>query len=304
MAILTISQEMGSGGAEIGMAVATRLGYTYVDQEELLGRAKRYGLAEDRLARLAEDRPSWVERFDAETRRCILALQVVLYEFAQDDNVVLMGGGGQWLLRGLPHVLRSRIVAPFPVRVTRLTATLSGQGKERVTPKTVAQFIRRDDIQKAARMRYLFDAEVKDPSLYDLLINTAVLSREAAVGLLSHLLPQIDEKGLLVALRRLVVELSCLPLRRALARRWNCARGKGARRAGEDEFAAHSAVWVHGNLHDWPGVVADLVGRARRIVADRVGREDLRRCGLVRRERGIVGNRVRREYLRRSGLVR
>jgi len=190
MAILTISQEMGSGGAEIGMAAATRLGYTYVDQEELLGRAKRYGLAEDRLARLAEDRPSWVERFDAETRRYILALQVVLYEFAQDDNVVLMGGGGQWLLRGLPHVLRTRIVAPFPVRVTRLTATLSGQGKERVTPKTVAQFIRRDDIQKTARMRYLFDVDLKDPGLYDVLINTAVLSRGAAVDLLAEVARQ------------------------------------------------------------------------------------------------------------------
>jgi len=187
MAILTISQEMGSGGAEIGMTVASRLGYTYVDQEELLGRAKRYGLAEDRLARLAEDRPSWVERFDAETRRCIMALQAVLYEFAQEDDVVLMGCGGQWLLRGVPHVLRTRIVAPFPVRVTRLTATLSAQGKERVTPKTVAQFIRRDDIQKSARMRYLFDAEVKDPALYDVLVNTAVLSREATVALLAEM---------------------------------------------------------------------------------------------------------------------
>ena len=185
MAILTISHEMGSGGAEIGMAVATRLGYTHVDNEELLGRAQRYGLAEDRLARLVEDRPSWVERFDAETRRCIIALQVVLYEFAQDDNVVLMGGGGQWLLRGVPHVLRTRIVAPFPERVTRLTATLSAQGRERVTPKTVAQFIRRDDIQKSARMRYLFDADVKDPNLYDILINTAAFSREAAVNLLA-----------------------------------------------------------------------------------------------------------------------
>jgi cytidylate kinase len=185
MAILTISHEMGSGGAEIGMAVATRLAYTYVDNEELLGRAQRYGLAEDRLARLVEDRPSWVERFDAETRRCIMALQVVLYEFAQDDNVVLMGGGGQWLLRGVPHVLRTRIVAPFPERVTRLTATLSAQGRERVTPKTVAQFIRRDDIQKTARMRYLFDADVKDPRLYDVLINTAVLSRKATVDLLA-----------------------------------------------------------------------------------------------------------------------
>jgi cytidylate kinase len=187
MAILTISHEMGSGGAEIGMAVATRLGYTHVDNEELLARAQRYGLAEDRLARLVEDRPSWVERFDAETRRCIIALQVVLYEFAQDDNVVLMGGGGQWLLRGVPHVLRTRIVAPFPERVTRLTATLSAQGRERVTPKTVAQFIRRDDIQKTARMRYLFDADVKDPNLYDILINTAAFSRDAAVNVLANM---------------------------------------------------------------------------------------------------------------------
>jgi cytidylate kinase len=190
MAILTISQEMGSGGAEIGMTVAGRLGYTYVDNEELLGRAQRYGLSGERLARLAEDRPSWVERFDAETRRYILSLQVVLYEFAQDDNVVLMGGGGQWLLRGVPHVLRTRIVAPFPLRVNRLTATLSAQGKERVTPKTVAQFVRRDDIQKSARMRYLFDAEIKEPGLYDLLINTAVLSRGAAVELLAEAVRQ------------------------------------------------------------------------------------------------------------------
>src|SRR6267142_2477483 len=163
MAILTISQEMGSGGAEIGLTVATRLGYTYVDNEELLSRAQRYGLAEDRLARLVEDRPSWVERFDAETRRCIMALQVVLYEFAQDDNVVLMGGGGQWLLRGVPHALRARIVA---------------------------QFIRRDDIQKSARMRYLFDVDLKDPGLYDVHINTAVLSRGAAVDLLADVARQ------------------------------------------------------------------------------------------------------------------
>jgi len=190
MAILTISQEMGSGGAEIGLTVATRLGYACVDNEELLSRAQRYGLAEDRLARLVEDRPSWVERFDAETRRCIMALQVVLYEFAQDDNVVLMGGGGQWLLRGVPHALRARIVAPFPERVTRLTATLSAQGKERVTPKIVAQFIRRDDIQKSARMRYLFDVDLKDPGLYDVHINTAGLSRGAAVDLLADVARQ------------------------------------------------------------------------------------------------------------------
>jgi osmotically-inducible protein OsmY len=36
-------------------------------------------------------------------------------------------------------------------------------------------------------MRYLFDADVKDPSLYDVLINTAAFSRAAAVQLLADL---------------------------------------------------------------------------------------------------------------------
>ena len=35
-------------------------------------------------------------------------------------------------------------------------------------------------------MRYLFDADVKDPSLYDILINTAGFSRAAAVELLAE----------------------------------------------------------------------------------------------------------------------
>jgi len=192
MAIVTISHEIGSGGAEIGMTAATRLGYIYVDHELLLKRAQRYGLAEDRLSHLADSPPSWAERFDGETRRYIVALQAVLWEFAQDDAVVLVGRGGQWLLRGVPHVLRVRIIAPFPLRVTRLTETLAAQGQERVTPKTVAQFIRRDDIQKAARMRYLFAVELKDPSLYDVLINTATLSRETAVQLLVKVARQPD----------------------------------------------------------------------------------------------------------------
>src|SRR5260370_9089048 len=92
-----------------------------------------------------------------------------------------MGGGGQGLLRGVPHGLRVRIVAPFPERVTRLTATLSAQGKERVTPKIVAQFIRRDVIQKSARMSYLIDVDLKYPGLYDVHINTSILSSGSTV---------------------------------------------------------------------------------------------------------------------------
>jgi len=58
MAIVTISHEMGSGGAELGMALASHLSYRHVDHDVILDRARTYGLAEDRLAHLEEDKPS------------------------------------------------------------------------------------------------------------------------------------------------------------------------------------------------------------------------------------------------------
>src|SRR3989337_3117423 len=127
MSILTVSHEIGAGGPEIGQKVAERLGLHYVDQELISDAALRYGVLEEKLSSLDESKPSLFARFDAETRRYITVLQTALFEFAEKDRVVLMGRAGQWLLRGIPHVLRVRVMAPFEARVKRLTERLSGQ---------------------------------------------------------------------------------------------------------------------------------------------------------------------------------
>src|SRR5512147_523031 len=127
MAIVTISHEIGAGGPEIGQQLADRLGYRYVDHELISNAATRYGVLEEKLSSLDESKPSLFERFDAETRRYITVLQTAVFEFAEQDRVVLMGRAGQWLLRGIPHVVRLRVMAPFEVRVKRLAKKLSGQ---------------------------------------------------------------------------------------------------------------------------------------------------------------------------------
>jgi cytidylate kinase len=187
MAIITISHGMGAGGSEIGAALARRLGYRYVDQELISEAARRYGLAEEKLSHLDETKPSLFERFDAETRRYITVIQTVLYEFAVDDNVVLMGRGGQWLLRGIPHVLRVRVMAPFESRVKRVAKKMAGQLGETVNPRTVSELVRRDDAEKAGRSRYLYEVDVADPALYDLVINTEKLSADAFVETIAAL---------------------------------------------------------------------------------------------------------------------
>jgi len=190
MAIVTISHEIGAGGPEIGQQLAERLGCRYVDHELISNAATRYGLLEEKLSHLDESKPSLFERFDAETRRYITVIQTALYDFAEQDNVVLMGRGGQWLLRGIPHVLRVRVMAPFDVRVKRLTKKLAGPMGEQTNPRTVTELVRRDDAEKAGRMRYLYEVSVTDPSLYDLVINTEKLSMGAAVGLLAGVVGQ------------------------------------------------------------------------------------------------------------------
>jgi len=190
MAIVTLSYEMGAPGPEVGMTLAHRLGFRFVDHELISEAARRYGLAEDRLSHLDEAKPSLFERFDVETRRYITVIQTVFYEFAEDDNVVLMGRGGQWLLRGIPHALRGRVMAPFDFRVRRLVEDLSKQTGARINPRSAAQMVQRDDAERSGRMRYLYEVDIRDPLLYDVTINAEVLGTDAAVGILADLVRQ------------------------------------------------------------------------------------------------------------------
>src|SRR6267142_2443865 len=153
MAIVYISHQMGAGGPEIGMALAQRLGYRYVNQELLLDAARRYGLAEDRLSHLDESKPTLFERFDTETRHHITVLQTTCLEFAEDDNCVLMRGGGQWLLRGVPHVLRVRIIAPFEHRVKQWIKRTAEMTGETPNQRAAAELVRRDGLASAGRAR-------------------------------------------------------------------------------------------------------------------------------------------------------
>lgn len=186
MAIITISPQMGSGGPEIGMALAQRLGYRYVDHELIADAVRRYGLAEDKASHLDESKPSLFERFDAETRHYITVLQTTLLEFAEQDNCVLMGRGGQWLLRGIPQVLRIRLIAPFELRVKqwiKRTAEVTGETSNQ---RAANEFVRRDDTERAGRMRYLYEVDLDDPSLYDVVVNTEKLRYEAAVDMIER----------------------------------------------------------------------------------------------------------------------
>jgi cytidylate kinase len=178
MAIIVISHEIGAGGPEIGQALGERLNYRCVGQDLIVDVARRYGLLEEKLSHLDEAKPSLFERFDAETRRYITVIQTALYEFAEHDNVILLG---------IPHVLRVRVMAPFDLRQKRLAKKMAGQMGEQTNMRTVTDMVRRDDMEKIGRMRYLYEVDIRDPALYDVVINTEKVSVDAAVEVIAVL---------------------------------------------------------------------------------------------------------------------
>ncbi len=187
MAIVTIAHQTGSGGPEIGIELAKRLGLRYVDREMLSEAALRYGVVEDRLTELDEKKPSLFERFDVETRQYITVIQSALLDVAEQDNVVINSRGGQMLLRGVSHVLRVLVIAPFEMRVKRVMRKMTTQAQESVDVRTTAEMVRRSDQEKHGRIRYLYDVEWVDADLYDLVLNTEKLSIDAGVEALAGL---------------------------------------------------------------------------------------------------------------------
>src|SRR5207302_670355 len=95
--------------------------------------------------------------------------------------------GGQWLLREIPHVLRVRITERFEPRVrnwVRRTAELTG---ETPNQRAATEFVRRDDNDRAGRMKYLYEVDISDPALYDVTLNAEKVSLDAAVQLIEGL---------------------------------------------------------------------------------------------------------------------
>jgi len=166
MSLVVISREMGSGGTQVGKAVAQRLGYHFVDREVILEAARRYEVQEEKLAHLEETKPTFWERFDHDRERYLVFIQAALYSFAVQDNTVIAGRAAPLLLKGIAHALRVRITAPLEVRAARVAE------EERITQAEAEARVRRYDEESAARLTHLFHTDCSSPVHYDLVLNT------------------------------------------------------------------------------------------------------------------------------------
>lgn len=238
MAIVTVSRQYGCGGAEIGRAVATVLGAEYVDSELIAEAARRIGVPQDLISERDERIRSVTERLLEDIRLAFTGLRrpglpvtagpvppltdaqllavtrSLIAEAARGNNAVIVGRGAQVLLRRHKSALHVHLVAPLAHRVEKIVA------RRGVSAEEAKSLIAKTDADRAAYLRTNYQADWEDPLLYHFVLNTGMMSCEAAVHLLVVAASGVDE-----------------------ARRAARAAGRGGRAAeAEDVLASVRAV--------------------------------------------------------------
>jgi cytidylate kinase len=179
MAIITLARQLGSLGSDIAADVARRLHYTLVDQAKLQQAAEAYGMLKSELEEVHEKRPTLVTRYLTMRHRAYLDLiQTIIYHFARQDDVVLLSRGAAVLLSDVPSALHVSVFAPFERRVE---VVMAREGLDRAVAE---RLVRENDRDRAGYMKYLFDRDWMDPLLYDLMINTGVVTPQHASDLI------------------------------------------------------------------------------------------------------------------------
>lgn len=178
MPIITISRFTMSGGETLAKCLSEKLGIPAVSREVLAQVAGQFGLSESLLREQLEKTKGLTYGPSPERRLYLSALQLALAERAQQGSFIYHGHAGHLLLKGIPQILKVGIVAPLPFRAQKLMK------QENVSWEEAMRSIRQMDEARIKWVRFLYDVEWLDPSLYDLVINIACVSLETACELI------------------------------------------------------------------------------------------------------------------------
>jgi cytidylate kinase len=196
MPIVAISRGTLSGGALLAESLGARLGLRVLSREVLVEAARIYGVSEEDLHKSLQSPPGFWDTRGKRRQQYILAVQATLAQMVEGDDVVYHGLAGQLLLRELPNVLKVRLIAPMDQRVHAAMA------QRDLSREEALRHIQKADEERAAWVRKVYDADVTDPSLYDLVLNLGTMSMETATEMVVDLLGRREYRSTPETLRR------------------------------------------------------------------------------------------------------
>jgi cytidylate kinase len=180
---ICISRQYGARGAAMGRMIADRLGFRFYSDELIQNIAEaahvRQQLVETVDERVQGGIAEWVANL---IKRGVFApsdylrnLSNVVLTLGRHGKGVIVGRGAHFLLDD-KTTLRVRVIAPLEARVARIAA------RDDLNEADARAKVQRIDEERVAFNRQHYNADIRDPIHYDLVLNAGTLGVEGAAA--------------------------------------------------------------------------------------------------------------------------
>jgi cytidylate kinase len=190
MAIIAMSQYLGTRSTELGQLAADRLGYRFLTADQLIADTSRqYHITPEQLVIVDERRPHFWERLKTDTERFVAFFRAAMLKEMARDRLVVIGRSVAHIAPLCGCVLRLRLAGPFKDRAKEVAR------EETLSPAVAERRVRDYDREVRARIQTLMGVDIEDPANYDLVLNTFALPLETLAAMLDVLAARIDDSA-------------------------------------------------------------------------------------------------------------
>lgn len=197
--IITISRQIGSGGAYIGQQLAKKLTISYVDREIITQAAKEFSVLEEDLESRDEKVPSFWQSFLQSsicspdvylppqvfipTEEAIFKVESeIIKGIAKDRSAIIIGRCGSHILRDTPNHISIFLHAESEFRQKRIKELYHLSHTE------AHKMLEQSDDERARYHQLLTGKPWSDATQYDLCINTSKIGIDASIELIAQTL--------------------------------------------------------------------------------------------------------------------
>lgn len=188
--IITIAREFGSGGREIAMKVAEKLGYKFYDKESIVNCAKEKGIDTElfsqvdeknmdefwfKVSPLAYDIQEDTDSFEQKVSndKMFMIQSDTIRELAKNGGVVFVGRCASYILKNTAK--KVFVVANMEDRVARI------KKRYKLSEKSAKKLIEVADQKREKYYDYYTNSKWNDEKNYDLVVDTSKAGIDGAV---------------------------------------------------------------------------------------------------------------------------